>query len=430
MNIVAFWLTKPRLRHWTGTFAHSLLPTIGALGLQFVAFAVTARGLGVHQFGQYTAVLALAAVAVDVVGLGADDLLVRTVATQPTQFRAYWGQVLRTIGWSLPLATLITLGIAASLLRLALPWQLLALALFAEIAVSRILASAEAVMVGHTHTVRASWLRVGGVLVRLFSALLYFYVLDRNSLGGWIVVATIQALAVSVGCIALVSRMYGTPEISGVPSQLLPGLSFCATQVTRSLQSNMDRIILARIGGGVTLGNYGVASRFLQLGLFPTQVATRMLYPRFFAHGTTGPDTLWNFSVKAAAVMGAIGIASTLMVGFAAMLAPLVLGEAYRASVDLSWKLALSLPFIALQYPAADALTGAGRQSLRAMTSLVFTGMFGLVLTIVAWRWGTEGVPWGLVVGHMLIAVGYWLLSWRTVRPRTERSWIPSNLGQ
>ncbi len=78
-------------------FGGALGPTVLALGLQFIAFAVTARGLGVVQFGEYAAIQCVAAICVEMVGLGGADLLVRAVARQPKDFSRYFGNMLNLV---------------------------------------------------------------------------------------------------------------------------------------------------------------------------------------------------------------------------------------------------------------------------------------------------------------------------------------------
>ncbi|MFM9718853.1 oligosaccharide flippase family protein, partial [Streptomyces galilaeus] len=75
-------------------FGRALGPTAIALGLQFVTFAVTARGLGIGAFGLYSAVTAIAAILIEVLGFGTNDVMVRGVARDPDSFARYFGLML------------------------------------------------------------------------------------------------------------------------------------------------------------------------------------------------------------------------------------------------------------------------------------------------------------------------------------------------
>lgn len=410
---LAAWLHQ---RQHLATFTSTLLPTVGALVLQLVAFAITARGLGVAQFGVYTAVLSITAVAVDVVGLGATDLMMRAVATNRSSFSNYWRLVLQWTAWSWPLACLVGLGVGTQWMAVHLPWPLMALALAAEVLVARISASTELVMVAHEQPVRAAWVRVGTVAARLLVAASYFLAFAQRELAGWIFVVAGQSVLVAGAYVWLVQRLYGGPSGTPVSGELAAGLSFCITQVARSAQGNLDRIVLARFGTEAALGAYGAATRFMQLGMFPIQVATRMLYPKFFQVAKGGIGASRAFGLKAGAAMLAVGCFAAVAVALAGALAPWVLGEDYRPASHYVWILALALPFLAAQYPAADTLTAVRRQALRASLSLGATLLMGSVLLICALLWGAEGVAWGFVVACALVASVFWGAALRCTR--------------
>ena len=178
------------------TFLAALVPTIAALAVQFVVFAIVARGLGITQFGQYTVILAVAAVCVDVVGIGTADLFARAVVTDRSRHAVAWGQILvvSALTWPLVagLATLFVWGILP--VSLSLPW--IGLAVFGEILVSRAQASVENVMVAYRQPARAGWVRFWVFGARLIAAYSYFILLNYSSLQGWIAAVAIQATLV------------------------------------------------------------------------------------------------------------------------------------------------------------------------------------------------------------------------------------------
>jgi O-antigen/teichoic acid export membrane protein len=66
---------------------------------------------------------------------------------------------------------------------------------------------------------------------------------------------------------------------------------------------------------------------------------------------------------------------------------------------------------MALQYPAADALTGAGRQSLRALIYSVSAVGFGFVLLGGAYLGGIRGVVTAFLLGHLALALIFWAVA-------------------
>jgi O-antigen/teichoic acid export membrane protein len=247
------------------------------------------------------------------------------------------------------------------------------------------------------------------VLTRLSAAVLFFVVFDGRDLDHWIAVVVAQSVLLCGTCLFVGRQLYAPPQWNLVREELPTGAAFCVGQLARALQSNMDRVVLARFADEAALGAYGAASRVLQLGLFPMQVVTRILYPKFFIHGANGLRASRHFALRTGApAMLAVGLMSCLAVLLVARFVPEVLGKDFAQSSRTTMLLSLALPFIALQYPAADALTGAGRQALRAGIQTVSSVGFGLLLATGA-RWdGVFGTTLAFICGHGLLAAILW----------------------
>lgn len=396
--------SKFRLR----TIVATMVPTIGALGLQLVTFALTARGLGVEQFGRYTAILAIVAVGVELIGIGGADMLVRSVSRDRSKFALYYGNMLCAIGVTLPLAVAIGSFVALGLLHVEVAAGFVALALFAEIGLARVSASTELVMVAFGHTARAGWVRVATVVARLLVALVFFVVMGLRDLDQWIIWLAVQSLVMMAIYAWLAAHLYGKPQWVLLVGEIRTGLMFCINQGSRAMQGNLDRMVLSRFADAFALGVYGAASRILQLGLFPMQVMTRIFYPKFFVHGANGIAASRRYAIKVAPALFGTGVVSAIAVAVAALFAPTVLGHDFAGSVHTTIGLAASLPFIALQYAAGDALTGAGRQGVRASIYGFSAIGFGFVLVAGVRLGGVPGLIGAFVLAHFLLAGVLW----------------------
>ena len=411
MSALARLAHKLEQRFRVLTFARTMVPTMGALALQFVTFAITARGLGVEQFGRYTALLAIVGIGVELVGLGGADILVRAVAREREAFRRYYGNMLLLGALTTPLVVALGVAVAVGAMQTTVDWLPLVAALVAEILIARMSASLELVMVAHGHTVRAGWVRMTTVVVRLLLALAYFMLIGLHDLNGWIAVVFVQSMLLTAVYVVLGGRLYGQPVWQLLRHEMGSGLSFCVTQTARAAQSNLDRMVLSRYADDATLGLYGAASRFMQLGMFPLQVVTRIIYPNYFVHGKQGLAASRRYAVRMAPLLFGVGLLSAAAVAVAALLAPYALGAGYAGSTGVTMGLACALPFMALQYPAADALTGAGRQSLRALIYSVSAVGFGFVLLGGAYLGGIRGVVAAFLLGHLLLALIFWAVA-------------------
>ena len=395
---------RARLRSGLVTYVHALGPTGLALAIQFITFAVTARGLGVAAFGLYAAVTALAAILIEVLGLGTTDVLVRAVARDPARFADHFGAMLASIALSFP----PVMALGAVILMWTAPagpgLPVLLAGLAGELIAGRASASAESVLVAHGAMARAGVVRMIAAGTRLGAAIGFFAVSNALALWVWVVLA--QALTLALGLGLYLAWRFGRPRARWTWRSLGDGHAFALNQSARAVQGNIDRLILAAFADPVALGAYAAGARLLMVGLFPIQVLTRMLYPEFFRRGVHGVAATRRFAAEQAPAMLATGYAALVAVVIVAQVLPHVLGRDFAGSRDAAMVLACALPLIGLQYLAADTLTGAGHQALRAALAVgASAGSGAIMLAGVNLLGGVAGVVAGFVAGQAVFLV-------------------------
>jgi O-antigen/teichoic acid export membrane protein len=388
-------------------FLLAIGPTLAAAALQLVVFALTARAVGPAAFGALAAVYAVSAIATDVAGLGGDLALVRAAATDRARFRRAWGHALTLMALSWPpvavLAAAAALGLAPSL-------GAAAVALAAgEVAVWRAAAAAELAMVAHAAPVAASAVRFGVVGVRAALAVTVFGIAGAQDARVWAFAAAGQGLATAAVLIAGVGALYGRPAGGVDRSELGFGLLLMLNALARSLNGNIDRVVLAGVLPPATLGVWASGARLQMAGAIPTQAATRILHPRFFQAAKAGPAALVALTRAAAVRMTLVGLLGCAGMVAAAAALPLVLGAAYAGARPVAIGLAAAVPLMALQYPPADALTAAGRQGLR--TAIYWGGALASagLLALGAFAGGIAGAVAGFVAAQAGLAAALWL---------------------
>jgi len=396
---------KPELR----AFAISFAPTLAALVFQLGTFILMGRSLGAAQFGQLAAAMALTIVVVEVVGLGSGDILVRAIVQRPARFADYFGNTVWLGLISLPICVGLAYLIATQLLHIAIAPLALIVMLATDTLNARVAATVENIFVAHREVVRASF-------VRLFSAVSRFGLAGAVlGLGGvqhmetWIWFTAGYAVVTSAVYIAMVIRRYGRPSLHIETVELGTGALFSVNQTAREAQGNLDRAMMAAVAQGPLIGAYAAASRVAQLALFPIQIANRLLYPRFFAHGAEGGlAATRRFAIRCAPLQLGIGLVCGVGVAVAALKIPALMGEGFAETTTITLGLACALPLMAVQYPAADAMTGAGRQGLRTLIFTLATVVFSAGLALGAHFGGMWGVVVAFVGGHAAIAATLW----------------------
>jgi O-antigen/teichoic acid export membrane protein len=388
-------------------FLGALGPTFAALGIQAVSFAVTARGLGAERFGEFSAIVAVCGIGVELVGVGGADLLSRGVVRDPSSVRAYLGNMLLLMALSSPPAWLICFLLTRIDTAQTVSMASVLMLLVGEITAGRTSASLEIVMAAHHQTVAASIVRLGTALARLAASGTAFLI--GADLERWIQITVLQSFVVSAASVAVAVRLYGTPTWRVRSAELGTGATFALNQLARAAQGNIDRVVLSSVASNAVLGVYSAGARLVQLGLVPVQVVMRILYPRFLGHGHRGLSHARRYAVACIPQVLGVGVLGALTIAAAAELAPAILGASFKNATSTARYLALAIPLIALQYPPADALTGAGFQRRRTLIYLSAAVGFGALLALGALLGQEAGVAVAFIASNGLLAGALWI---------------------
>jgi O-antigen/teichoic acid export membrane protein len=379
----------------------------GAL-FQLTTFALSARALGPEAFGLLAAVYAVSVIATDIAGLGGDAVMVRATALDPATFPGAWGHalVLAAISWApvVLVATTIAAWLAAPGFAIATVAALVA----GEVTVGRATAAAELAMIARGEPVRASLVRVVTAGSRTLVAVLLFGVLSSSSPSAWAAATFAQSMLVSGALLVAVRWLYAAPILGLEREALVFGGLLMLNNLARTLSGAADRIVLAVLLPPVQLGMYASGSRPLLLGGMLNQAVTRLYYPRFFVAAASGSRSLQGLTCRVGAVLALVGCLAFLLVSGLAQLLPMLLGPAFSEAATVGTLLATACPFIALQYPPADALTGSGRQGLRTTIYLVATTAGTGLLALLTVRAGLGGAVLAFVVTQAALSGALW----------------------
>ncbi len=382
-----------------------------------------AHGMGAAQFGQLATALAITALLVETVGIGSGDVLVRAVVQRPSDYPSYYGSALWLGALTLPVSAAAGWIVSTNILHVKIGAAPLAGLMLFEIGGARVAATAESVAVAHRDVIRASSVRLISAASRFVLALVVLQLFHVRNVNAWIWWAAGQSAVTAIGLLSSTTAAYGRPANAIKHAEVGVGLLFATNQTARSTQANLDRAFMASVVSGQVLGVYAAASRFVQLGLFPMQILNRYLYPLFFEHGHRGGLLATrHFAVKCAPLVFSVGLIGTVLVSVASFLAPSLLGAGFSSMGPIAVALSVALPFIALQSPPAEALTGAGRQGLRTAVVIAMAVAFSLGLTAGAAVGGLWGIVIAFVGGHLFTALLLWGILFRLSSSSTVSS--------
>ncbi|RUT35179.1 lipopolysaccharide biosynthesis protein [Arsenicitalea aurantiaca] len=367
---------------------------LAAAAAQLVTFATLASQLGPDQFGLYVVITAITTIAVPIVGLGAQECLVRRVARDRSIYPAMLGHNLILIGGTgLPL---LLIGLVVLPIVLPLSADPLVnhggylLLLASNLILHKVIFIATQAFIAHSRFAPANGLEVFYAFARTAAALLACLVFGVERVADWAVwYFACHVLVTLVALFAL--RQLGAPQWRIVRDEIWTGILFATQFIFRTLRQNTDLLVIAMVTSPEVTGSYGIARRILDSSYLSVEALNRLIYPGSAAASVAG---LHKISRRARNVLlAAVGIAvlAALAIFICAPILPLLFGAEYVSLVSIVRVLCWGVILFAAYAVALDTLGASGNQRVRAWI-LNSANMIGAgLIAVLTWQFGLAG---------------------------------------
>ncbi len=395
----------------------SYLMSSGALASaalsQLVTFAILARALGPSEFGLFVQISAVTTIAVQLCGLGASDCLLRRVAREPGGYAALLGHNLCLIG--LTGVVLVVAGTAAlsGWLRLSagptVDALTLALLLFGNVVVVRVILLVETAFLGLGRFHQANRAVVGFALARTATAALACLAFGVSTLSEWALwQCAAHLLYAAIGAAWI--RPLGRPRFVILREELKPGILFSSQFVMRAVRTNVDLLVIGLLAPLATVGSYGVARRIVDSSYLAIDALNRLLYPRLARESREGLHLALPMAKRALVAALALGLATYVAL---VLLAPELMdlfGRQYQELPLFVRCLSGTVVLVGIWAPAVDLLGASGRQDVRAWILNGANLMGSVLIAVATWLAAPLGTFIALYLIEGAIAVAAWLV--------------------
>jgi O-antigen/teichoic acid export membrane protein len=400
----AFQSTLVRGTFWT------LTSRIFSLFIQSAYFLIIARSLGAVQYGSFIGVMALVKLVVPFANWGAPHILMKHVSRDRTVFRQYWGNTLWITG------VLGTLFLIAILLfnKFALTDQysvilLLSIGL-AELIFARVHEAAIKSFMSTNLFGLDAQINILLSLNGLVAAVCLLIFFPSPSAVTWGILYLISRLLTALISFFLVCRNLGTPEpkLSLMKPEITQGFYFSVGLSSQTIYNDIDKAMLASMSTFAATGIYGAAYRMIDVAMIPVLSVLGVTYAQFFKKGASGIGGSLAFAKRIVPMAGGYGLLASVGLWLCAPLVPYILGKEYADSVEALRWLAPIIFFKAIQFFAADTLTGAGLQGVR---SALQAGMAGLNVLLNLWLiplYSWRGAAWASLLTDGVLMIALW----------------------
>lgn len=392
---------------------------------QLVTFAILARALGPAEFGLFVQASAVTAIAMQLCGLGASDCLLRRVSREPESYAGLLGHNLLLI--ALSGAALVPVGVAGLLawLRIgsgpSVGVATLALLLFGNVVLVRVILLVETVFLGLGRFHAANRAVIGFALARMATAALACLICGVETLSEWALWQCAGNLLYALASAAWL-RPLGRPHFAILREELAPGILFSSQFAIRAVRANLDLLVIGLFAPLATVGSYGVARRIVDSGYLAIDALNRLLYPRLARESREGLHHALPMARRALVAALVLGAVTGLALFLLAPALPALFGRQYQ---DLSFFvrcLSGTVLLVGAWAAAIELLGASGRQDMRAWI-LNGANLLGSALIAAAtWLAAPAGTFVALYLIDGAIVVIAWLALLRLARPGARQA--------
>lgn len=389
-----------------------LLAQVLGLAMQAAYFLIIARTLGTQQYGVFVGVTALASIVFPFASLGSGDILIKKVSINRAFFKEYWGNALLTVFiFSLILSFLGVIGAQVFFPKIISP-LLIFFVLLSDLLCLTIWDLASKAFIA-VHLVKmAAQLKLLLNLNKLIFAFILVAFFQKPTITLWTILYFLSTGFTALVSYLLAHRMLGSPKlaISRIKPEILQGFYFSVSESAATINASMDQAMLVSLSTLKATGIYAAAYRFVDVGIVPLHALLATSYAKFFQEGATGISGSLNFAKRLLPILGTYGVAASTGLFVLAPVLPYVLGNEYAGAVEaLRWL--APIPFIlALQFLAADTLTGSGFQGVRSgiqITAALLNILLNLwLIPLYSWK----GAAWSTLASDSLKLLSLWAI--------------------
>lgn len=382
-----------RLKLLKNSIVPLMLGQIGLAITQGLQFLIIARALGPTEFGLVAACLAATAVLLPFSGVGLANVMLLRVARGETRQHLMLGNAFFAVALSASvLVGILSLSVFFISGRNDYTLLIFTFAL-SEVFLTKYVDVCQHYFLGKEQHRISSKLLLAQSILRLLGAAGLVLIVEDITAQDWAYThLALGALAAAIVVVYTIKKLGMRPEfdVAQVVADIKTGFFFSLGLSARSVYTDIDKVLLARLADLSTNGAYTAAYRLVFMATTPLSSALLAVQARMYrAGGKEGLAGSLSIAKKSLFIGVPYGVVVGLLIYFLAPYVVLVLGDAYLSAVPILQSLAfLPLP-IFIQSILSESLAAADHQRLRSYmqvaTAGLSVGLGFLLISMYSW---------------------------------------------
>ena len=378
---------------------------------QAVVLVLTARLLGVENYGVMVALVSISLLLGPWSGLGFDFVALRAVARDREASSSCFWQGTRLVGLTATPMIIVTVVVTVAIFAEHDWLGAFVLILVAELFCLRITELIAKIFQGSDryHDMAIVRLMISVCRLAVLTPVAVLYSSLTLWQWGWAnVIAAVLALAFGVAYLRLRIGL-AAPRTFGQQHDIPDGLHFAAGITSTRLGSEFDKALVLGFAGAASAGVYGAAYRLVSLAVVPIISFVSIIITSLFK--LQGDERRRHLSERSLGLCGVAAVYGAVVGGFIWLFLPdvaaIALGEDFRAVSAGLAPLALLPVFMSCRLVAEQAM--AALEQLRIRTVMQWSvAIVAVVANVVAIpRFGWTAAVWVLLVSETVLSLGY-----------------------
>lgn len=409
-----------------GLLARNTLALTSGMGtralLLGVLFILLSRNLGVEQYGQLAAVVALVSFIYPFVGMGSGMLLLRNIAQSSGDINSQWGTALLvTIVTAIPLI-IVTVIIGQYLLPELISFRLLVYIALAELIFVPIIDLGGIIYQALEKAIWTSVFLAGIALFRLGAFLLMILFTAAPAVDIWGLYYLITTIIFAVLVLSFICWDLGAPRwvIPDFRIVFREGFGYSLMNASGKLSIDVDKVMLARIDNLATTGLYAAGYRVIDMLFLPLAALLWASISRFFRSGEAGISVAFRYSLRVLPLPSFYILVCLLGIYLGAHYLPLILGDDFQGIEIVVYWLAPLMGVLLLRHLLRLVVIGAMSSFIAAVIEIAgaLINITGNLVLIPLYSWkgaviATIVSEFAMIVG-LLVVLGYSMLAGRS----------------
>lgn len=378
---------------------------------QAIVLILTARLLGVDNYGVIAALVSISLVLGPWSGLGYDFLALRAVSRDPSKSSDCFWQGAKQIAITAPPMIIACVAVASVWFNEYFRAELVALILIAELLCLRLTELIAKVFQGNSSYRKMAVTRLMNSVARLLvlAPVAAFYSQLTALQWGWVYcVAAVMSMIFSIAFLKIcIGISAPTPNKGRVSAS--DGMHFAAGVMSTRLSSEFDKSLVLGLAGTAGAGIYGAGYRLISLAVAPVISFVNVVVTSMFKlHRDTERTDLSERSLYLCGVAVAYGAAiGSLMWLFLPDVAAMVLGDDFRALSAGLLPLALLPTPIGCRLVGEQAMAALGKFRIRTTAQWSIAALAVSLNLLLIPKVGWTAAAWVLLAAETSLAICY-----------------------